>query len=155
VPGQRCSKIEAEERTEFVRELLAAGKYTSEIKRRFRKKYGDHDHATILRYVARAREENRKALGIDRSDATAESYNFYLSVIAHPKAAFKDRLQARLLIDKLLSLQLKLPPLEVLCAHLGCTVAELVEYFGQRVARPLPGAALPAPEASGPDQVPG
>jgi hypothetical protein len=105
-------------------------------------------------YISHAREANLQVLTIPRPEAVADSYNFYLSVIADPKAKDRDRLQARLLIDKLLGLQLKLPPLEVLSAHLGITVEQLVRFIGEFAGQGVSRSALPAPEAPGPDQVP-
>jgi hypothetical protein len=143
------------ERVEFTRELLAAGRNFGEIKRQLRAKFGEIGHRQIARYVARAREKNLKVLGIPRPEAVADSYNFYLSVIADPKATDRDRLQARLLIDKLLGLQLKLPPLEVLSAHLGITVEQLVRFIGEHAGQGISRGALAAPEAPGPDEGPG
>jgi hypothetical protein len=109
---------------------------------------------SCLRYMARAREENLKVLGIPRSDAVADSYNFYRAVVGNQDNKTKDRIDARTRIDKLLGLELKLPPLEVLSAHLGITVQQLVEFIGEFARQGIPRSALPAPEASGPDQVP-
>jgi hypothetical protein len=145
---------EVYERIEFARELLAAGRTFGEIKRQIRARFGQLGHRQIGRYVARAREKNLRVLNIPRPEATADSYNFYRSVIADPKARDSDRLQARLLIDKLLGLQLKLPPLEVLSAHLGITSQQLVKFIGEFAGQGVPRSALPAPEASGPDRLP-
>jgi hypothetical protein len=149
----RCTTEEMLERVGFVQELLAAGLSTGEIKRQFRAQYGDLSGRQIETYTSRAREANLKAIETPRPEVVADSYNFYRSVIADRTNTTRDRLQARLLIDKLLGLQLKLPPLEVLCAHLGCTVAQLVEYIGQRTAQSVPRTALTAAQAPGPDQV--
>jgi hypothetical protein len=150
----RCTTEEMLERVGFVQELLAAGRRTSYIKQALRDRYGHLGHRQCGVYIARAREANLKALATPRSEAVADSYNFYLSVIADAKNSAKDRLQAGLLIDKLLGLQLKLPPLEVLSAHLGITVQQLVEFIGAFAGKAVSRGALSAPEAPGPDAVP-
>jgi hypothetical protein len=155
VPGQRCTTEKAQERTEFVQGLLAENLPTGEIKRLFRAKYGDHSHTTILRYLSRAREENLKVVQTPRTQAVANSYNFYLSVIGNRYNKTKDRIDACTRIDKLLGLELKLPPLEVLSAHLGITTQQLIEFIGGFAGQSLPHRTLPAPEAQGPDEIPG
>jgi hypothetical protein len=150
----RCTTEGMLERVGFVQDLLAAGRRTSSIQQALRDRYGHLGHRQCGVYIARAREANLKALETPRSEAVADSYNFYRSVIADRTNKTRDRIDARTRIDKLLGLELKLPPLEVLCAHLGITVQQLVEFIGEFAGKAVSRGALAAPEAPGPDQVP-
>jgi hypothetical protein len=154
VPGQRCTTEKAQERTEFVQGLLAEGLPTGQIKRQLAEKYGIAFRQSA-EYIARAREENLRVIGIPRPEAVANSYNFYRAMMGNRDNKARDRIEACTRIDKLLGLELKLPPLEVLSAHLGITTQQLIEFIGAFAAQQVPRGALPAPEAPGPDEVSG
>lgn len=92
-------------RIDFVRSLLTVRCVTSVIKAAVRKRFGVTDHATVLRYMARAREQILADVGRGRELLRAESQAFYESVVADQLAVYKDKIKAQERIDKLLGLE--------------------------------------------------
>jgi hypothetical protein len=134
------TKEELADRIEYARQLLASGRLKSQIKRALRKQYGDLDHRTIERYLARAREQILLAIHAEKVHQRAYAFALYCSVLADPKASVRDRIAAQERIDKLLGLEEKAPddPTHLL-EKLGIDPAEV---------RPVaPGDVPPEPVA--------
>lgn len=128
---QKPTEDELETRVELVVRLLAIGARKTTIKKVVR------DHAqqpdlcarTIESYIARARDVLLAELAADRRLFRAESLETYRRIKADPKASHRDQLAAQERIDKLLALELRLPP-----------TAEIAEYLGVK-AGPAKGAS--------------
>lgn len=109
MPGRKPTAAESEERLETAYQLLAAGHYKFEIKRRLREKYKKLDHRTIEGYLARARERMLMEVREEKITQRAASLAFYRSVIAAPLAETKHKLTAQKQIDRLLGLPIPVP----------------------------------------------
>lgn len=131
-------------RVEYARQLLAGGAYKSTIAAALRAKFGPLCARTVEVYLSRAREKIHAAAHDGRVELRCESLAFYRSIIADPKADHRDKLKARERIDKLLALELRLPPVEVLCEYLGFTPEQLAAAVASVAGRPVPD-----PDAAG------
>jgi len=139
-PPKRPTREELAERVELARHLLAMGCRKSYIKKRLRKKYGDLDHATIERYLTRAREEILAATGVPRPEHRGWSLAFYGAIRSNLRFGAKERLKAQERIDKLLGLEDKSPP-DILEQFLASLPAELARALRAALSAALsPGA---------------
>jgi hypothetical protein len=125
--GRNPTADETAERIELCRSMLLRGVPKFTIKRAFRQRFGaDIDHATIERYLTRAREGMLADLTRGRQTFRAGSLAFYESVKADPTATVRDKVKAQERIDKLLGLEDKSnqPPLEVVLGQLPAPIAD-------------------------------
>src|SRR5437762_3384351 len=125
--GRKPTTDEKAERIELCRSMLLRRVPKSTIKKAFRQRFGAAiDHATIERYLARAREVMLTDLTRGRQLLRADRLALYESILADPKAARRDKIKAQERIDKLLGLEDKSnqPPLEVILGNLPHAVAE-------------------------------
>jgi hypothetical protein len=150
MPGRRPTVDELAERTELCRSMLQRRVPKGTIKRAVRQRFGaDIDHATIERYLTRAREALLTDLTRGRQTHRADALGFYESVLADSKAAFRDKIKAQERIDKLLGLEDKSnqPPLEVVLGQLPPAIADPLR--GLLAAGVRPGGGGPSGPAEG------
>jgi hypothetical protein len=147
MPGRKPTTEEIAERIELCRSMLLRRVPKSTIKKAFRQRFGqDVDHATIERYLTRAREAMLIDLTRGKQALRADSLAFYESILADPNAPYRDRVRAQERIDKLMGLEDKSnqPPLEVVLGQLPPAIAHpLRGLLAERVRPPGggPGAA--------------
>lgn len=145
--GGRVSDDEAEERYEFVAELHDMGCTLGKVKRLFRERFGDVSHRTIGEYFTRAKLAQLADAARAKADVRAESLSIYKRIGFQ---GFKDadRIKARERVDKLLGLEMVVPPLDSLCEQLGCTVDQLREAIAHVTSGPVPDTPLTASAAT-------
>lgn len=102
-PLRKCTREEAELRTEACMSLLAKGLRKGETKRAMAKMFGI-SNKQAERYIFRAREAMLERLGRSREEMRAGSLAYYESLLANPKATISEQIHARKRIDKLLGL---------------------------------------------------
>lgn len=139
--GERPTDDEYAERVDYAYALLARRKRPSEIKRRMRAKWPGMPARTIQNYLARAREQIQANAAQGRAVLRADSLALYESGIDDDKVPFRDKVKAQERIDKLLGLEVQLPPLELLCGYLGISLEQLRERLGVDAGGPVPGVA--------------
>jgi hypothetical protein len=125
--GRRPSVEEIAERIELCRSLLLRRVAKATIKKAFRQRFGtDIDHATIERYLTRAREAMLSDLTRGRQNHRAGALAFYESIFDDHTASVRDKVKAQERIDKLLGLEDKSnqPPLEVILGNMHPRFAE-------------------------------
>ena len=97
----RPTDDELEEKVEFVMHLESLALKMGQIKREFRKQYGDTPHSTIVDYIGRARARMRESVKESREDITAKAINRYEGIFRDPAASPMERIRAQERIDKI------------------------------------------------------
>lgn len=92
----------------LVKKMLAIGKYPSEIKTEVAARF-HLSRKSVGRYMTRARQELDESIEEDTEQIRAEAYYFYRSIIANEENSTRERLRARIRIDKLLRLDKQVP----------------------------------------------
>lgn len=95
---------EIQEREDLMYELLSRTILKSQIKKQFRKKYGDVSPRTIDRYLSRARARQLAEAGTSKDEMRAESRAFYEAMARDPQSDPRSKLIARERIDRLFGL---------------------------------------------------
>jgi hypothetical protein len=102
--AKRPTEEEEQEREDYVYELLCNRQLKSQIKARFRKKFGEVHWKTIENYLARARARIAQEVAKGKELMRAESWALYDSIARNAGAADRDRLLAQERIDRLYGL---------------------------------------------------
>jgi hypothetical protein len=98
--GKKCNAHTAQERVEYVAQLLASGHDSRQVRRALQKAPHNLAPRQIAEYVTRARDWILKtAAGITKVEAIGEAVTFYRTVIADPKVETRDRIDARKQLD--------------------------------------------------------
>ena len=108
MPGIKPTRAEVEDRIESAGQFYAAGLTTGQRKIAMREKFGGMDHATCLRYLARARK--RWAAESDltpqqRKAQRGQAIEFYRQQMRNSKVSDRVKIMAQERIDKLLGLE--------------------------------------------------
>jgi hypothetical protein len=107
MPGVVPTRAEVEDRIEAAGQFWAAGLTTGQLKTAMREKFGSLDHATCLRYLARARKRWAAEMALtprQRQAQRGEAIEFYRQRLRDSKTSDRVKVMARERIDSLLGL---------------------------------------------------
>lgn len=99
---------------EHVAQAMARGTLKGDVKRLIAEKAGEKLHpSTVEKVLKMARESIASTVGREEADyLRAESLEFYRSITRNPESSDRDKIAARVQIDRLLGLELPPAPPE-------------------------------------------
>lgn len=89
--GKKCSREEADERTDFVARLVSKNLYRSEIQKAFETKFGEMSNRQVEEYIARARKLLKKHCNITREEARELTLVNLLDILRSGKGNERNR----------------------------------------------------------------